>query len=745
MEIKITEEVIKQHGLSLDEYEKIKKFLKRDPNYTELGIFSVMWSEHCSYKNSKPLLKMFPQEGKEILVKAGEENAGVVDIGDGWGIAFKIESHNHPSAVEPYQGAATGVGGIIRDIFTMGARPIACMDSLRFGKLSDPKVRHLFKGVVAGIAGYGNCIGIPTVGGEVMFDETYGINPLVNVFCFGIVKNKNIARGKATGIGNAVYYVGSTTGRDGIHGATFASDDLTEESEEKRSAVQVGDPFMEKLLLEACLEILERDDIVVGIQDMGAAGLTCSTCETASRGNSGIEIDVDLVPKRETGMTPYEIMLSESQERMLVVVKKGKEKELEDIFKKWDLHAVKIGKVTSGKKMRVLEKGKLVAEIPAKALTDKAPIYKRKSKKPLYYKAIRKLDKKKIKALKDYNDSLLKLLAAPNICSKAWVYEQYDHMVRTNSVVCPGSDAAVIRIKETTKAVAMSLDGNGRYCYLNPSEGGKIVVAEAARNVVCSGARPVAGTDCLNFGNPYNEEVFWQMKECVRGMSEALKMLAVPIIGGNVSLYNQNPTGPIFPSPIVGVVGIIDYTGDKLEERVNTQWFKDAGDAIILLGENKDEIGGSEFLNILFDEEKGNCPVLDLNAEKNLYEVILKATEEKLFKSCHDCSCGGLAVAIAESCISHKEKKIGAQITLEKNVPLNSLFFGETQSRVVVSCDSKNVSKILDLAKTYNVPACEIGKVGGDRLVINKKINLAISDLDKAWRDTIEKALSVEI
>jgi len=542
--MKITKELIEEHGLTEEEYERVIDILGREPNYVELGIFSVMWSEHCSYKNSKPLLKLFPTKGECIVIPAGEENAGVVDIGDGLGLAFKVESHNHPSAIEPYQGAATGVGGIIRDIFTMGARPIACMNSLRFGRLSEPRVQYLLKGVVSGIAGYGNCIGIPTIAGEVNFDESYEANPLVNAFCLGVVKNDEIARGAASGVGNSVYYVGAPTGRDGIHGATFASDDLTEESEEKKSAVQVGDPFMEKLLMEACLEIIKKD-YVVGIQDMGAAGLTCSTCETASRGNSGVEIDVALVPQRETGMTPYEIMLSESQERMLVIVKPEHEQNVKDVFERWDLHAVKVGEVTEGKMMRVLNNGELVAEIPAHPLAEEAPIYVREEQRPAYLDEIATLDEEQIKAVTDYDDVLLKLLASPNIASKEWIYDQYDHMVRTNTVVLPGSDAAVIRLKDTNKAVAMKLDGQGRYCYVDPYEGGKIAVAEAARNIVCTGARPLAATDCLNFGNPMNPEVFWVFHQCVQGLADACVAFDTPVTGGNVSLYNQNPSSLI--------------------------------------------------------------------------------------------------------------------------------------------------------------------------------------------------------
>jgi len=525
-----------------EEYKRIKEILGREPNFTELGIFSVMWSEHCSYKSSKPVLKKFPTKGKNILVQAGEENAGVVDIGDGFAAVFKIESHNHPSAIEPYQGAATGVGGIIRDIFTMGARPIALMDSLRFGPLSDPGSRYLLKGVVGGIAFYGNCIGVPTVGGETFFDESY---------------RANLVKARAKGEGNTVFYVGSSTGRDGLGGASFASRELTESSYKDRPSVQIGDPFMEKLLLEATLELIERG-VVVGMQDMGAAGLTSSTVETASRGDSGVEIDISLVPRREKEMTPYEVMLSESQERMLVIVKKGKEKEAERIFQKWDLHAVPIGRVTSDGIFKVKDGEKFVAEIPVKALTSDAPVYLREKIRPRYLDEVKKLDLSTLSLPEDLNHVFIKMLSSPNIASKSWVFEQYDHMVGTNTALLPGSDSAVVRIKGTKKALALSCDGNGRYCYLDPYKGGKIAVAEAARNVVCVGGQPLAITNCLNFGTPTDPEIFWQFTRCVEGMAEACRELGTPVTGGNVSFYNENPRGVIDPTPVVGMLGLIE-------------------------------------------------------------------------------------------------------------------------------------------------------------------------------------------
>ncbi|MCH7505624.1 phosphoribosylformylglycinamidine synthase subunit PurL, partial [PVC group bacterium] len=658
----ISPQVIEEHGLTLDEYQMIVKILARDPNIVELGIFSVMWSEHCSYKNSKQVLKLFPTDGPEVLVKAGEENAGVIDIGEGWGVCFKMESHNHPSAIEPFQGAATGVGGIIRDIFTMGARPVALMDALRFGCLEKPNVQRLLSGVVSGIAHYGNCIGIPTVGGDIYFDDSYDANPLVNVFCLGVIRTKDLIKGKAEGVGNPVYYVGAATGRDGIHGATFASDDLTQESEEKRSAVQVGDPFMEKLLLEACLEVIQSGNLV-GIQDMGAAGLTCAICETASRGNSGISIELAKVPQRETNMTPYEILLSESQERMLMIVKKGKEKEVEEIMSKWDLHAVHVGQVEVGTQMKVYFHGELVADIPARKLAEDGPVYEREIKEPEYLKRTREFDTSRLEKPKDINKVFLSLLSSPSIASKNWVYDQYDHMVRTNTVCRPGGDSAVIRLKGTNKMIAMSTDCNAGYCYLNPYTGGQIAVAEAARNVVCSGAKPIGVTDCLNFGNPMKPEVFWQFRKCVEGVSDACRAFKIPVTGGNVSLYNENPNGPIDPTPMIGLVGVIDMDQAKNPDLVPVNiGFKDEGDLVLLLGETFDDLGGSEYLKIVHGVKSGDCPRLDLDKEINLQKCLLALIYEGYIKSAHDCSEGGIAVSIAEACFYGQ---MGVEIHLE--------------------------------------------------------------------------------
>ncbi len=682
-------EIIAKHGLTTDEYDRIVKTLGREPNITELGIFSVMWSEHCSYKNSRPELKKFPREAPFILVKAGEENAGIVDIGDGWAVAFKIESHNHPSAVEPFQGAATGVGGIIRDIFTMGARPVMLMNSLRFGPLDNPVNRQLFAGVVAGIAHYGNCIGIPNVGGEVYFDDCYTGNPLVNALCVGVIRHDQIKRGRAEGVGNPVIYVGSATGRDGLAGAAFASRELTEESHEDRPAVQVGDPFMEKLLLEACLEVMRKDGLVVGIQDMGAAGLTCSTCETASRGGTGIEIDLDKVPKRESGMTPYEIMLSESQERMLLIAQKGREREVEEIFQKWDLHGVVIGRVTDDGIMRVKTGKKVAAEIPAKALTDEAPVYQREAKPVATVRSL----------LQEPND-LLDLLASPTIASKNWVYRQYDHMVQDRTIVGPGSDAAVVRIQEAGKYIAFTTDCNARYCRLDPFEGGKIAVVEAVRNLVCSGARPLAITNCLNFGNPMKPEVFWQFRRCVEGIAEACRVFGTPVTGGNVSFYNESPAGAIDPTPVIGMLGIVDDPA-----HITTQWFKDAGDVIILLGPLEGE------------------PVkVDLAEAKRISEYTLALIRQGIVKSAHDCSEGGLAVALAECCMSNGEAMIGATVEAP-----DSALFVETQSRIIVTCAPQHAGRIAGTV---------LGTVGGDRLRIGKQ-SWPVAKLRDAWWNAI--------
>src|SRR5437899_2991216 len=667
----VTPGVVAEHGLIPEEFERIKKILGREPNFTELGIFSVMWSEHCSYKNSRRELKKFPTTGPNILVRAGEENAGVVDIGDGWAIAFKMESHNHPSAIEPFQGAATGVGGIIRDIFTMGARPECCLNSLRFGPITEPvrrdsnaspaqiepmkssKIaanRRLFTGVVSGIAHYGNCVGIPTIGGEIYFDESFEGNPLVNVFCLGVLRHEQLARGTAEGTGNPVFYVGAETGRDGLAGAAFASRELTEQSREDRPAVQVGDPFKEKLLLEACLELLARG-AVAGIQDMGAAGLTCATCETASRAGSGIEIDLAKVPKREPGMTPYEILLSESQERMLIIAKRGKGNIVREVFEKWDVPCAEIGNVTDDGMMRVRNNGVIAAEIPAKPLAEEAPLYSREAK------ALRKTAPFDLATAPkiDNHEALRQLLGDPTIASKNWVYRQYDHTVRNGTIVKPGSDAAVFFVRYANKILAATTDCNSLYCALNPREGGKIAVAEAARNLTCSGARPLAVTDNLNFGNPYKPENFWQLREAVEGVAESCRAFGTPVTGGNVSLYNESPAGVVDPTPTIGMVGLIDK-----EEHVTTQWFKNEGDVIILVGavagvadpgaavsDRGYSLGGSRYLKVCHNLKIGPPPHVDLSHELKVDQAVRELIRAGLVKSAHDCSEGGLAVAIA--------------------------------------------------------------------------------------------------
>ncbi|MBT3616606.1 MAG: phosphoribosylformylglycinamidine synthase subunit PurL, partial [Verrucomicrobia bacterium] len=720
-EPEITPEVIEEHGITPEEYERILEVLGREPNLTELGIFSVMWSEHCSYKNTRALLKTFPTQSPKIIVAAGEENAGVIDMGDGLGVAFKLESHNHPSAVEPFQGAATGVGGIIRDIFTMGARPIANMDSLRFGSLDSPRVRQLFRGVVAGISHYGNCIGLPTVGGEVNFDPSYEGNPLVNVFSLGVLRHSQVARGAAKGVGNPVFYVGPATGRDGLAGAAFASQDLTEESaEQQRGAVQVGDPFMEKLCMEACLELLATG-AVAGIQDMGAAGLTCSTCETAARGGTGIEIDLAKVPQRAPDMTPYEILLSESQERMLIIVHKGREDEVKRIFDKWDLPWAEVGEVTGDGMMVVKNHGEVIATVPAAKLADDAPLYHRDSKEPAYLEQTRALRLADIPALADPRAALAKLLSWPTIASKNWVYRQYDHMVRAGTVLSPGSDAAVIRVKADSypalpadapaddvpdKYLAMTVDCNGVYVYLDPYEGSKATVAEAARNLVCSGARPLGATDNLNFGNPHNPELFWQLKESVRGLAEACEAFGTPVTGGNVSLYNQNPVGAIDPTPTVGMVGLVEKT-----EHITSQWFKDDEDAIILLGQavNSDDpllgLGGSALLQTEHGRKEGTPPPCDLAKESALHDALLGLIATGAVKSAHDCAEGGLAVALAECCISqltarNTPRLTGVTIDLgELDCPrTDALLFGESHGRVVITTSEAEAGAAIERA-----------------------------------------------
>jgi phosphoribosylformylglycinamidine (FGAM) synthase-like enzyme len=850
----ITPELVQKHNLTPEEYAHVKEILGREPSYTELGIFSVMWSEHCSYKNTRPLLKTFPTKSPKILVGAGEENAGIIDIGDGLAIAFKIESHNHPSAVEPFQGAATGVGGIVRDIFTMGARPVCAINSLRFGPITDPGTagvspasagekhaaetaavpgaslreadlpgagnaaasttnsavannRRLFAGVVSGIAHYGNCFGIPTIAGEVYFDKSYEGNPLVNAFCLGVLRHEQIARGAAKGIGNPVFYVGPATGRDGLAGAAFASQDLTDESaQQQRGAVQVGDPFMEKLVCEACLELLATG-AVAGIQDMGAAGLTCSTCETAARAGTGIEVELDKVPQRAPNMSSYEIMLSESQERMLIIVHKGREEEVKRIFDKWDLPWSEVGFVTDTGRMVVKHHGKVVADIPAKKIADESPIYQRDAREPEYLKEVRAFRLDGIADSKSPISDLKELLAWPSIASKNWVYRQYDHMVRDGSIVCPGSDAAVIRIKTDSlpesgraelplgpdaqqrvptvseKLIAMTVDCNGGYVYLDPYEGAKAAVAEACRNLACSGAIPLGATDNLNMPSPLKPELFWQIKESVRGLADGCRAFNAPVTGGNCSLYNQSPAGPIDPTPTISVVGIIEKP-----EHVTTQWFKDEGDAIILLGDVADKndpllgLGGSAYLQVIHGKKNGSPPRCDLETAKTLHTTLLGLIQSGLVKSAHDCSEGGLAVCLAESCISQlvareTPRLIGATIDwmsaqraagvppadqTDSSAPrnqesqscqqdagsalrLDALLFGESQSRVVITCKPLDAVKVVERAKLMGVPAARIGTVGGDKLTVKTsqgEFSAPLTELHDAWWNSIARAMA---
>ena len=740
----IDEATIAAHGLAADEYQRVLDILGREPNLIELGIFSVMWSEHCSYKSSRKHLRKLPTEGPRVLQGPGE-NAGAVDIGDGLAAVFKIESHNHPSFIEPYQGAATGVGGIIRDIFTMGARPIALLDSLRFGPLEDPQTQRILEGVVAGIAGYGNSIGIPTVGGEIAFDESYAGNPLVNVFCLGVARADTLVLGRAEGIGNAVYYVGAKTGRDGIHGATMASEEFDEATADKRPNVQVGDPFMEKLLLEACLEVITTDALV-GIQDMGAAGLTCSTCEMGSRGGTGIEIDVARVPQRETGMTPYEIMLSESQERMLFIVKRGREVEVEHIFEKWDLHAVRIGDVTADGLLRVNDKGVAIAEIPNRALADEGPVYDRPTKRPSDLDERQSLDLGSLPVAPSSNDVLHRLLGSPQIASKRWVYRQYDHMVRTNSIVLAGMGAGVVRVKGTKRALAMSVDGNGRYCSLDPYLGGMLAVAESARNVACAGGLPVGATNCLNFGNPERPEIMWQFARAVEGIAEACRQLDVPVTGGNVSLYNETDGVSIQPTPVLGVVGIIEDA-----DRALTRVFRRQGAAVVLLGETGVDLGGTEYLHVMHGIVRGNPPALDLSAERSLQRLLVSAAADGLLESAHDCAEGGVAVTLSECCFD--SRGIGAEVSLpqesgtglddREDVMLAATLFGETASRVIASVAEEDADEFFARARGAGVPARLIGRTGGTRLRVSVDgdvvIDRAVSEIEETWANGLTR------
>ena len=737
-ELEVTHELALEHGLTDEEFERIIKILGRIPSFTELGIFSVMWSEHCSYKNSIKLLKTLPRSGGRLLVEAGEENAGLVDIGDGLAVAFKIESHNHPSAVEPYQGAATGVGGIMRDIFTMGARPIACLDSLRFGSLDDARTRYLFDGVVRGIGDYGNCLGIPTVAGEVYFDESYQDNPLVNAMSVGLVNTEHVASAIAKGEGNPVMIVGSSTGRDGIHGATFASEEISEKSEAKRPSVQVGDPFTEKLLLEASLEII-KNGWLVGIQDMGAAGISCSTSEMSAKGKSGMNINLDKVPPREKGMTAYEIMLSESQERMLCVVKKGFEDKVKEVFEKWDLHCEIIGEVTNDGLLHISYQGAVKAVIPSFELVlgGGAPVYVRETKEPTYIKEIRKFDFKKISQPKNIAETFKKIFSSPNIVSKKWVFEQYDSTVRTNTIVGPGCDAAVIHIKDTDKALAIKTDCNSRYVYLNPKEGTKIAVAESARNIVCSGGTPLAITNCLNFGNPYKPENYWQFSQAIEGMGEACRFFNTPVTGGNVSFYNESPNAAVYPTPTIGMVGLVEKLAN-----VTTSFFKSYGDVIYVLGEDYEELGGSEYLKITLGKVFGNCPHIDLQVELNLHKTILALIENKLIESAHDVSEGGIVCALAECCIMNEENPIGAKIDLPVKTREDFSLFSESQSRVIISVNETNQKEFESILNEKRQHYTLLGKTTNEKFIINNKINLDLKELSEIYYNTIPRIMN---
>ena len=776
----ITPEIIQAHNLTKEEYDRIQTLLGREPTLAELGIFSVMWSEHCSYKSSRIHLKRLPTTGERVIVPPGE-NAGVIDVGDGWCAAFKVESHNHPSFIEPFQGAATGVGGILRDIFTMGARPLAAMNSLRFGTLDNVKHgrrnRALLAGVVAGIAHYGNAFGVPTIGGEVALDDAYTFNPLVNAFALGLVRHDQIFFGKASGVGNPVLYVGAKTGRDGIHGATMASAEFDDEALLKRPTVQVGDPFLEKLLLEACLEAM-RSGSVAGIQDMGAAGLTSSSCEMAARAGTGIEIDLSLVPQREEGMTAYEMLLSESQERMLIVAHSGREREVVDIFRKWDLDAVVIGRVREGSRMVVLHEGEKVADIPVAALTDEAPRYERPMSSGsdtgsagVSPAAARNSSREGNMVhsngqstateagetpalpvlLPDLNKVLLRLISTPNLASKEWVYRQYDHMVRTNTAVLPGADASVVRIKETRKALAMTMDGNSRYCAVNPREGAKLIVAEAARNVVCVGARPVAITNCLNFASPEKPEVMWTFSEVIDGMAEACRAFDTPVVSGNVSFYNETEGRGILPTPVIGMVGLIEDV-----RRIIQPGFKSSGDIIAMLGVTNDDLAVSEYAATIEGRSieemiaRGRVPTLNLETERAVHEACLAAADEGLLSSAHDCSDGGLVIALTESCFSSLNREfIGAEVDLSGTIPITSRLFSETPSRIIISFNETALALMEEIATRKGCVLSLLGRTGGERLIVTadgeEVINLNVNEIEEAWRGSLGARLQTEV
>lgn len=739
-EPEVTFELAQEHGLIKEEWEKILKILGRTPTFTELGIFSVMWSEHCSYKNSIGQLKTLPRSGGRLLVAAGEENAGLIDIGDDLAVAFKIESHNHPSAVEPYQGAATGVGGIMRDIFTMGARPIASLNSLRFGSLKDARTRFLFDGVVRGIGDYGNSFGVPTVAGEVYFDESYQGNPLVNAMAVGIVNKKHFASATSKGVGNPIMIVGSSTGRDGIHGATFASEEISEKSEAKRPSVQVGDPFTEKLLLEATLEII-KNDWLIGIQDMGAAGISCSTSEMSAKGESGMKINLSKVPLRERGMTAYEIMLSESQERMLCCVKKGYEDRVKEVFEKWDLHCEIIGEVTGDGMLHIDYQGERKATMPPfdLVLGGGAPVYIREQKEPEYLKETRKFDQNSLSEPKDLKETFLKVFSSPNIVSKQWVYHQYDSMVRTNTVVGPGCDAAVILVKGTNKALAMKTDCNSRYVYLNPKEGTKIAVAESARNIICSGGVPLGVTNCLNFGNPYKPEVYWQFAQAIAGMGEACRKFDTPVTGGNVSFYNESPEAAVYPTPTIGMVGLVEDL-----KHITTSYFKDEDDVIYLLGEDKEELGGSEYAKVIHNKVAGESPTIDLDEEKKLQEALLNLIRKGLIKSAHDISEGGIVSALAECCIINQEKQIGCDVEIPIKSRKDFSLFSESQSRIIISVSKEKNLELESELKLTGVKFTKLGVVSGSSLKLKNLFEVSVNELSDIYYNTIPGIMSGE-
>jgi phosphoribosylformylglycinamidine synthase II len=746
-EFVVDQRALDEVALTRSEYERIVELLGRAPNRLELGLFGAMWSEHCGYKNSRPLLKRFPTSGARVLLKAGEENAGAVDIGDGLAVVMKVESHNHPSAIEPYQGAATGVGGIVRDIFTMGARPIALLDSLRFGPLSEPRNRYLFHGIVGGIGGYGNCLGIPTVGGEIYFDASYSGNPLVNAMCVGLIEADKLVPARASGAGNPVLVVGASTGRDGIHGATFASVELDEASEERRPAVQVGDPFTEKLLMEACLELRDKGWIV-GMQDLGAAGLTSSTVESAHKGHAGIELDVLKVPRRESGMTPYEVMLSESQERMLVIAAAGHEEDVRGLFARWGLHSEVIGQVIEERVIRVREGERVVSEVPTSLLTDEVPAYVREGVMPPELAELWRFD---VAALAPRmpapGEALLRLLATPDLSSRQDVYRTYDTMVGTNTVIGPGSDAAVLRVRDTAdrdtgKAIAVCTDGNGRLTYLDPVNGGRLAVAEAARNVVCTGATPLAITNCLNFGNPERPGVYYQLAGAIDGMAEAARVLETPVISGNVSLYNESFGQAIYPTPVVGTVGLIEG------HAATPSAFQGEGDLVVLLGPWRAEpadLGGSTYLAALHDTVAGRPPQLDLQLERAVQQLTLRAISAGLVRSAHDCSDGGLAVALAEcslwSGIGLRAEPALPAAPSHERLAATALLFGEAPSRIIVSLPPSRWEELADLAVELGVPATRLGMTGGDRLVLTPWLDVPVGELDAAWRGGLARAL----